>query len=88
MSTQYLCACGCCWLDVRCAKAMLPAGRVDYLCHAQEARAAQQQTDGWALTKTITFKVTMFDDFEKFGKVPDEYEKPERQPYQPQARTS
>lgn len=50
----------------------------------QEARAAQQQTDGWALTKTITFKVTMFDDFEKFGRVPDEYEKPERQPYAPQ----
>ena len=29
----------------------------------------------------------MFDDFEKFGKVPDAYEKPERQSYAPQAST-
>ena len=29
----------------------------------------------------------MFDDFDKFGKVPDAYEKPERQPYAPQAST-
>ena len=26
----------------------------------------------------------MFDDFEKFGKVPDAYEQPERQGYKPQ----
>ena len=50
----------------------------------QEAQAAQQQTNGYNLTKTISFKVTMFDDFDRFGKVPDEYEKPERQPYKPQ----
>ena len=50
----------------------------------QEAQAAQQQTNGYSLTKTIAFKVTMFDDFERFGKVPDAYEQPERQAYKPQ----
>ena len=48
----------------------------------QEAQAAREQTHGYALDKKHTFAVSMFDDFEKYGKVPDEYQVPEPKPFQ------
>ena len=45
---------------------------------------AQQQTNGYRLDKSHSFVVNMFDDFDRYGKVPEEYAMPERKPYEPQ----
>lgn len=50
----------------------------------QEAQAAKEQTSGYKLDKAHTFVVTMFDDFDKYAKVPDEYQLPEVKSFQPQ----
>ena len=49
----------------------------------QEAQAAQVQTNGYKLDKNHIFMVSMFDDFEKYAKVPEEYAPPENKPYVP-----
>ena len=46
-----------------------------------EADAAVEQTDGYKLDKAHVFKVSKFDDFEKYAKIPDEYVAPEPKPY-------
>ena len=43
-----------------------------------EADAAVEQTDGYKLDKAHVFKVSKFDDFEKYAKIPDECVAPER----------
>mmetsp|Transcript_31210 Transcript_31210/g.99522 ORF Transcript_31210/g.99522 Transcript_31210/m.99522 type:complete len:709 (+) Transcript_31210:505-2631(+) len=48
----------------------------------QEAAAAKEQTNGYKLDKSHIFKVTMFDDFDKYMKVPDTYAEPETKEYQ------
>lgn len=47
----------------------------------QEAQAARAQTDGYKLDKNHTFKVSMFDDFDRYAKVPDVYAAPEIKEY-------
>lgn len=54
------------------------------VCHPQEAQAAREQTQGYKLDKTHTFKVNMFDDFDKYARVPSEYHAPEVKEYTPQ----
>lgn len=49
----------------------------------QEALTAREQTDGYKLDKSHVFKVTMFDDFEKYSKVADEYIPPPLKEYTP-----
>ena len=38
---------------------------------------------GYKLDKSHTFVVNMFDEFEQFAKVPDQYEEPVEKPYRP-----
>ena len=47
----------------------------------QEALAAQQLLNNYVLDKRHTFVVTLFDDFEKYARVPLEYEAPEPKPF-------
>lgn len=49
----------------------------------QEAQTAREQTNGYKLDKSHTFAVNMFDDFDKYAKVPDTYSAPEPKPYTP-----
>jgi translation initiation factor 3 subunit B len=49
----------------------------------QEAQAARVQTDGYKLDKNHTFKVSMFDDFDRYAKVPDEYQALDIKAYTP-----
>ncbi|KAJ7527924.1 hypothetical protein O6H91_16G076300 [Diphasiastrum complanatum] len=49
----------------------------------QEAETAREQTNGYKLDKSHVFAVNMFDDFDKYMKVPDEWSAPERKPYTP-----
>eukprot|EP00249_Psilotum_nudum_P011425 c23165_g1_i2 orf=444-2627(-) len=49
----------------------------------QEAQTAREQTNGYKLDKSHVFAVNMFDDFEKYLKVPDEWSSPEIKPYTP-----
>ncbi|GJP44939.1 hypothetical protein CLOM_g4337 [Closterium sp. NIES-68] len=49
----------------------------------QEAQAAREQMDGYKLDKSHVFKVSMFDDFEKYARVPDEYAPPPVKEYTP-----
>lgn len=49
----------------------------------QEAQAARVQTDGYELDRNHHFKVSMFDDFERYARVPDEYAAPEIKEYTP-----
>ena len=49
----------------------------------QEAHAARDMLQGYKLDKSHTFVVNMFDEFEQFAKVPDQYEQPEEKPYRP-----
>lgn len=49
----------------------------------QEAQAAQTQTNGYKLDKNHIFAVSMFDDFEKYNKVPEEYAPAEKKAYVP-----
>lgn len=46
----------------------------------------KEQTDEYKLDKNHVFKVTKFDDFEKYSKVPDQYVAPEKKPYQSKVR--
>ena len=54
----------------------------------QEAAAARKQISGYRLDKSHTFVVTTFDDFEKYVRVPDEYEAPEPRKYKPTVRSA
>ena len=49
----------------------------------QEAQAAQAQTNEYRLDKNHTFAVSMYDDFEKYAKVTEEYVEPEEKVYTP-----
>ncbi|KAK4274506.1 hypothetical protein QN277_017714 [Acacia crassicarpa] len=49
----------------------------------QEAELAKEKTHGYKLDRAHIFSVNMFDDFEKFMKVPDEWAPPEIKPYTP-----
>ena len=49
----------------------------------QEAVAARAQTHGYKLDKAHTFAVTLFDDFERYVKVPDQYQEYQPAPYKP-----
>lgn len=54
---------------------------------AQEAQAAQQQTNGFKMDKAHTWVVCMFDDFDKLERVPDEYQEAAPQEYKPMVRS-
>lgn len=47
----------------------------------QEAQDAQKQTNDYRLDKNHTFSVCMYDDFEKYGRVPESYSESEERPY-------
>nr|GMD65181.1 eukaryotic translation initiation factor 3 subunit B-like [Ipomoea batatas] len=49
----------------------------------QEAELAKEKTHGYRLDKSHIFAVNMFDDIEKFMKVPDEWAPPETKVYTP-----
>ena len=49
----------------------------------QEAEVAREKTNGYKLDKSHIFAVNMFDDFEKYMKVPDEWTPAEIKPYGP-----
>ncbi|CAL5381109.1 unnamed protein product [Camellia sinensis] len=49
----------------------------------QEAELAREKTHNYKLDKSHIFAVSMFDDIEKFMKVPDEWAPPEMKPYAP-----
>ena len=48
-----------------------------------EAAAAREQTQGYKLDKAHTFAVTLFDEFEKYLRVPDEYAPPPESAWAP-----
>ncbi|KAJ1382255.1 Translation initiation factor, beta propellor-like domain [Sesbania bispinosa] len=47
----------------------------------QEAELAKEKTHGYKLDRAHIFSVSMFDDFDRFMKVPDEWAPPETKPY-------
>ncbi|KAE8716893.1 Eukaryotic translation initiation factor 3 subunit B [Hibiscus syriacus] len=49
----------------------------------QEAELAKEKTHGYKLDRAHIFVVNMFDDFDKYMKVPDEWAPPEIKPYTP-----
>ncbi|KAJ0973162.1 hypothetical protein J5N97_021121 [Dioscorea zingiberensis] len=49
----------------------------------QEAELAREKTNGYKLDKSHIFSVNLFDDFEKYMKVPDEWTPAEIKPYIP-----
>ncbi|XP_038998070.1 eukaryotic translation initiation factor 3 subunit B-like [Hibiscus syriacus] len=49
----------------------------------QEAELAREKTHGYKLDRAHIFVVNMFDDFDKYMKVPDEWAPPEIKPYTP-----
>lgn len=49
----------------------------------QEAELAKEKTNGYKLDRAHIFAVSMFEDFDKFMKVPDEWAPPETKPYIP-----
>uniref|UniRef100_A0A2P2K3U1 Eukaryotic translation initiation factor 3 subunit B n=1 Tax=Rhizophora mucronata TaxID=61149 RepID=A0A2P2K3U1_RHIMU len=49
----------------------------------QEAELAKEKTNGYKLDRAHIFVVNMFDDFDRFMKVPDEWAPPEIKPYAP-----
>lgn len=49
----------------------------------QEAELAKDKTHGYKLDRSHIFAVNMFDDIEKFLKVPEEWAPPESTPYTP-----
>jgi hypothetical protein len=61
-----------------CAPACSPAPRGG----VQEAKAAREQTNGYKLDKNHVFAVNMFDDFDKYAKVPEEYQAPDAKAFQ------
>lgn len=52
----------------------------------QEAAAARESTDGYKLDKAHTLAVNLFDEIDKYLKIPDEYQSPEQKAYVPQVR--
>lgn len=46
------------------------------------------QTNGYQLDKNHKFLVTLFDDFERYARVPDEYAPMEAKDFAPQVRIS
>ncbi|KAL6278954.1 hypothetical protein ACE6H2_022555 [Prunus campanulata] len=49
----------------------------------QEAELAKEKTHGYKLDRSHIFAVNMFDDFDRFMKVPDQWAPPESNPYKP-----
>ena len=49
----------------------------------QEAELAKEKTNGYKLDRAHIFAVNMFDDFDKYMRVPDEWASPEIKPYTP-----
>ncbi|KAI3742980.1 hypothetical protein L1987_60681 [Smallanthus sonchifolius] len=49
----------------------------------QEAELAKEKTNGYTLPRAHIFAVNMFDEFDKFMEVPDEWASPEIRPYTP-----
>ncbi|KAG5142424.1 hypothetical protein JHK82_018119 [Glycine max] len=49
----------------------------------QEAELAKEKTHGYKLDRAHIFSVSMFDDFDRFMKVPNEWAPPETKPYAP-----
>ncbi|ERN17444.1 hypothetical protein AMTRI_Chr02g258200 [Amborella trichopoda] len=49
----------------------------------QEAQTAKDQTNGYKLDKSHVFAVYLFDEFDKYVNVPDEWVPPEIKPYTP-----
>ncbi|TKY74837.1 Eukaryotic translation initiation factor 3 subunit B [Spatholobus suberectus] len=49
----------------------------------QEAELAKEKTHGYKLDRAHIFSVSMFDDFDRFMKVPNEWAPPETNPYVP-----
>ncbi|KAL6146914.1 hypothetical protein ACLB2K_057590 [Fragaria x ananassa] len=49
----------------------------------QEAELAKEKTHGYKLDRSHIFAVNMFDDFDRFMKVPDQWAPPEIKPYTP-----
>lgn len=49
----------------------------------QEAQAAREQTNKFQLDKNHVFAVNMFDDIDKYARVPDTYHTPESKPFSP-----
>lgn len=55
----------------------------NYWSLLQEAELAREKTNGYKLDRAHIFAVNMFDDFDRFMKVPDEWAPPETKPYTP-----
>lgn len=49
----------------------------------QEAEPAKEKTNGYKLDRSHIFAVNMFEDFDRFIKVPDQWAPPETKPYNP-----
>jgi len=49
----------------------------------QEAELAKEKTNGYKLDRSHIFAVSMFEDFDRFMRVPDEWAPPETKPYTP-----
>lgn len=49
----------------------------------QEAELAKDKTHGYKLDRSHIFAVNMFNDFDRFMRVPDEWAPPETKPYTP-----
>lgn len=49
----------------------------------KEAELAKEKTNGYKLDRAHIFAVNMFDEIEKFMKVPNEWAPPETKPYTP-----
>ncbi|KAM0065162.1 putative RNA recognition motif domain, eukaryotic translation initiation factor 3 subunit B [Helianthus debilis subsp. tardiflorus] len=49
----------------------------------QEAELAKEKTNGYKLDRAHIFAVNMFDEIDKFMKVPDEWAPPKSRPYTP-----
>nr|URM60686.1 CPP family protein [Gymnema sylvestre] len=49
----------------------------------QEAELAREKTNGYKLDRSHVFAVNMFEDIDKYRKVPDEWAPPETKPYTP-----
>lgn len=50
--------------------------------------AAKEQTQGYKLDKNHTFAVNLFDDIEKYARVPDEYQAPPAKEFKALVRDS
>lgn len=62
---------------------MVRSNLVCYLSLLQEAELAREKTNAYKLDRSHIFAVNMFEEFDKFMKVPDEWAPPEFKPYTP-----